>query len=572
MNIKDVINFSRDILKNDERFKDIDTSENSAFYNIVLLPYAALMKPIFDLNDYTAKTLSYNNVSELTETQLDNLGKSVFAPLRRTDSLTTVEVNIYLSIASGSIEPLVVNTTDVFRTNQNQTFNPIKDYLFIYDTLPIVNGKRVATIVVAANQSYGKISENSITSASTLHPQLSFITNNRPSSTPISKETNEEYFDTIQRSFTTRNNLNLESLATNFKLSYPNITDIFATGYGDPEMQRDIAIAGKAWSGHFGGKTDVFVKSAIYPTSFQCTATRTPSSDGYYFYVKRYKGFDWKGIDGTNPSPQALMPWTKITLSDLPGATDLPITPIILFDWTNTTIGSVEFAKRIDGEVNYTVEVLPDPVDKFYGKNFRYSPYEQLKITVKTTTALSSTLACSLAYFTVPEIESYQDNASAENQRVLCNDILFKSFVPVEVRELVISYDNKYSVDEESWKTKIANQINSWNSNEPIRLVSLLKDFTAPVRVDEIWKDTPTGSIFPYDIDSTGQVIGTNVVVSDDYPCYAKMLMNQIDGSINVYVSTRQIYPLVKFGLSSTYRTCRYFIDRSNIKFIKGSW
>ena len=577
MEIKDVVNTSIAVLKGDSRFSDIDMSESSAFYNTFILPFSVLVKSVFDVNEYTRQLTTFSNPSELTEEQLNNLAKLVFAPARRTNSLCSVEVKVYLNYKAGTIEPLVISESDTFYSGQD-SFKPIKEYLFVYELLPVetINSVqyRVASIIVKSETTNSKVAINTITSGSVLHPELAFIKNDAASTNPVLAETNEEYFQTIQNSLSERNLTSIESIATFLKDAYPTITDIFVTGYGDPEMQRDIAVAGRNWSGHFGGKSDVYVKSPFTNVTYTCTATKLPTNDGYYFIFKRYKGFDWLSQDTSNPNPNALLPWTEISLSDLPGASALPITPLIEINWDATTIGSLnktKFVVKDNGEYDYIIEILPDS----YGKNYRYSPYEQLKISIKTTQLDGTSPTINFNYKTQMDLVSIQNSLAATQSRNICNDILAKAFIPVRVQELKIVYDQNYSVDTSSWQAILAERINNWNTNTPIRFNDLLKDFPAPVRLSEVWQDGPTDLDFPYILDANGLVSSKRQSYdwnNPTHPCYAKMVMDNIDGTTSCYVSTRQINPLTSLGLSATYRTCRYNVDLSDIQIIPRSW
>jgi hypothetical protein len=570
MNSTDIIKFSLDILQADPRFSDIDMSESSAFYNMVILPFSVLAKPLFDINATTLRSMQLENMSS---SQLDEFAKLFFIT-RRTQSLTNISIQIYLNNVAGVVEPLVVSTTDEFRTSQNAVFYPIQNYLFTYELLPTVVlagiTYRVATIICSSSLSLTPVAPNSIKTTSISHPQLNSVNNLQSSSVPLSAETDAEFIQSIKKSLTNRNAVGPDSIYTILKTAYPNITDCLSIGYGDPEMQRDIAVAAKSWSGHFGGMTDIYIRTESIPTTFTTTATRNADSTGYTFTLRRYKGFDWNAVDTALPGAQSLLPWTK-----LQSANPLPIMPVISFDWMNSTITNTTFKTKVNGEVDYIVEVLPDPVEKAYGKNYRYSIYESLRITVLTTSAINATEVITLNYNTLNSFEDIQTFIGSD-ARVITSVNLIKSFIPIQVKQLVIVYDQNYYVNEQLWATNIANMINGWSLQEPIRLSTLLKDFDAPVRISELWADpvvVPTNTLssnLPYLFDSTGEITG--VQTSTSYPCFAKMVVDNIDGSSNCYLSTRQIYPKIKNGLSATYRTCRYFINPTDITFIKGSW
>jgi hypothetical protein len=563
MNGTDFIKFAIDTLKADPNYSDIDMSESSAFYNMVILPFTVLSKPIYDMNE---ANLSALKLESMTDTQMDDYA-SMFFVKRRTENLLTLEISIYLTNTATATEPLIVSTTDQFRTGSNQVFSPIQDYIFAYNVLPTVtvNGTiyKVATIVTSSANNYSQVAEGSIKTSSLLHPLIQFVTNTKSSSSPLTSETNTEFINTIQKAIAQRNNTTSDSLYTNLKLAFPQITDCLSIGHSDPEMQRDIAVAGKTWSGHFGGMTDIYIRTPLTPVT--ATISATDIGNGYKFKIQRYKGYDWSATDNASPNPLSLTPWILLQTND-----PLPITPVVLIDWTGTSISNTTITLDTNGYPKYSIKVLPDPLEKSYGKNYRYSPYENIEITIYTDLNPGGNQTVTLKYYTLSNIEEIQSFVNSSANRVLCANNLVKSFIPVEIKSLNITYDSRYTVNETQWKTTIANLINNWSLPEPIRLTTLLKDFPAPTRIDEIWYDSNANNL-PYTTDVNGIITGTNGSTGA-YPCYATMLLENIDGSHQYYLSTRQLYPLVSNGISTSYRTCRYFIDPTNISFIKGSW
>lgn len=565
MNGTDFIKFAIDTLKADPNYSDIDMSESSAFYNLVILPFSVLVKPVMDLNQSNLNALKLDTMSVA---QMDDYAATFFVK-RRTENLLTLEVSIYLTNTASPTEPLVISTNDQFRTSQNQVFTPIQDYVFAYNVLPTVtiNGTiyKVATIITSSSNNYIQVTEGSVKTSSLLHPLVQFVTNTKSSSSPLSAETNAEFITTIQKAISQRNNTTSDSLYTNLKLAFPQITDCLSLGHSDPEMQRDIAVAGKTWSGHFGGMTDIYVRTPLTPVTTTITGNKNVTNNGYTFKIQRYKGYDWSATDNSSPNPLSLTPWILLQTND-----PLPTTPILMLDWNGTSISNTTIALDTNGYPKYKIEVLPDPLENSYGKNYRYSPYENIQITIYTDTTPALTESVTLKYYTLSNIEEIQAFVNSSANRVLCANNLVKSFIPVEIKDLNITYDSRYTVNETQWKTTIANIINNWSLPEPIRLTTLLKDFPAPTRIDEIWYDYNANNL-PYTIDVNGIITATNVSTGE-YPCYATMLLENIDGSHQYYLSTRQLYPLVSNGISTSYRTCRYFINSTNISFTKGNW
>ncbi len=580
MNGQDFINFAQSTLATDSRFADVDMSPSSAFYNLVLLPFSLLSKPVFDLHDNMVNSMS---LSQMSGTQLDDFA-TMFFVTRPTQTYVTVQIQIYLPIQSSSgVEPLTVQTTDEFRTSQNSVFYPVQDYIFAYGSLPtttiVVGGGSLggistvvycATILASSTSANSQVLANSITSTSLTYT-LGILGVNNPSasSVPLPAETDSEFKATIQNTLTLRNNINPSSIITNLTNAFP-----FATfqpiGYGDPEMQRDIAVAAQYWSGHFGGMTDIYVNAQLVPAIFSPTpanVTLLPGNIGYQFEMQAYKGFDWSALDTSTPNSLQLLPWTLLDSSNL------PTLPLVLLDSVSISNSNISITNDVDGRPKYKIEVYPDPGLSSFGKNYRYSQYENLLVKIYCTASsgtLPSNPTITLNYQTLPSIADMQAFINNDNNRVMCSNTLVKSFIPIQIEKLEIVYDKNYTIDIPTWTTKIVNLINNWSTNAPIAFSTLLEGFPAPYRQDEIYVDN--GSNFPYTFDSNGLVTGLNQSTTS-YPCYALIRANNIDGTYQVYVSTNKIAPrYTTAGLSSSYRTCRYVIEPSAVTFTTGSW
>ncbi len=151
MNFTDVINTMKAVLSADPRFVDMDMSESSVFYNTIILPNAILAKNTFDINESIKNNLQITNYENLSKEEMDLLAENFFVT-RRSSQNTVLEIKLYFNnpAIGGTVDLIQINTTDIFKTSSNQSFNPISNYIFTYSTLPIesFNGTnyRAATI------------------------------------------------------------------------------------------------------------------------------------------------------------------------------------------------------------------------------------------------------------------------------------------------------------------------------------------------------------------------------------------------------------------------------------------
>lgn len=379
MNGQDFVNFAINTLNADsqKRFADVDMSESSAFYNLVLLPFSILSKPVFDLHDSMVNSMS---LDALSGSQLDDFG-SMFFVSRPTKSYVTLQIQIYLPITSDSVEPLTVQTSDEFRTKQNVIFYPVQDYIFAYNALPNISlvdnagnstTYKVATILTSSTIATSQVLANSITSTSLIYQLVPKVNNIFPSSLPLAAQTDSEYKTTIREALSLRNNVNPASIISNFSKAFP-FASFQPIGYGDPEMQRDIAVAGQYWSGHFGGMTDIYATAQLVPATYISVTTTGIDVDGHYvsFTMQAYKGFDWAGIDISEPSPNQLLPWTQIETSGI-----IPSLPVVLIDSIQLSDNGNNVDVLLDASGNQKIKIIPQD------KNYRFSQYEILEVRV----------------------------------------------------------------------------------------------------------------------------------------------------------------------------------------------
>lgn len=571
METSDIRQFFIAALQSDLNLKDLDTSQDSNFDDLVTKPHVLFSKAIFDELENYKKTISLADRASMTDAQLDALASKFFVQ-RRTSSSLAIEVTIYLNQTNNGV--LQILTTDFFRTSDSISFNPVQNYIFVPSALPVVNELYVATITVVSNNATRKVNANEITSYTINHPALVNVVNLRASTPPILAETNDELNTKINNSLFTKNLINRPSIYNALTTAFINdVVSVYSVGYGDPEMQRDIVPTGQAWSFHVGGTLDIFVRTSLKPVTITTRASRV-SGNIYRIFLKRYKGYDANGTDSSNPHPGLLYKWEKVALPDnsMPDISNLPELPLVYPDMVsyNFRVGLLTKSYlEIDPVTQeYKIEILP-----LNSKHLRFSIYEQLEIRFYMTQDAGDTPVVTLPYYTVNTIEAIQDYVSNPQTLFHCADTVVKSFIPIEIRDFTIKYDKKYSLDTATLTTKLCAIINNWNNPEHIRMSTLLSNVPVPVRIGEIGDDFAGLT----DIFNPDGYISTSPsqMDADTYnklPTYIEVVQHNIDGSIYHFVSTDQICAIEKPHLSATRRTVKYFIQPENIHFIPSSW
>lgn len=541
MDNQDIAIYAIEALKNDSRFSDVDMTPESAFYNLNILPFTILCKPVNDLKNYI---LNSYDLDTMTEDQLDTHLANMFVT-RSGNSSSIVEVLIYLKNTADIVEPLTTFTTDEYRTDDNKVFYPIRDYVIAYGTLPVdASGNyRIASIMAINTNTTTAIAKGTIKNTTFSHPQFDHVTNISSSSIPKSKESNADYIKTAKAALSVRNNSNRLSITTNLKNDFPSIIDLSVITSNSPEMQRDIAVAAKNWSGHFGGMCDIYLKTPLVKKTFTCVGTKNSTNTGYFITLQKYQGVD---IGNSSIIPTA--PWSLISGS-------VPDLPLLYLDMANTSVTGTTIT-------DYSIDILPE---KTYGKNYRFSQYESIKLNFITSDVSTDTKNVTISYYTLGDIESIQSYIGSDDDSCTNSNNLVKSFIPVVIDELYIKYDSNYTINESVTIQAIADKINNWTLNEPIKFGTLFKELSCPVFVSEQWD---TGKI-PWNTGANGIVTTSNS--NTPSTTYGKMTIHRIDGTRSSYISTSKLYPLEQsIGLSQSFKTCRYFIDTTNIHLIKG--
>ena len=290
MNGNEFLEYAIANLKANPDYEDVDMSSTSAFYNMTILPFALMGKPVNDMVSNLFETFKLENLSEA---QLDDVASITFAE-RRKNTVSAVGITLTFKNVFEPAEPIMIYTSDEFKTKNGEIFYPIQNYIHRYETLPISSDGQYRTLNINATSSDTKkqVAAGNIASSSFLHPLLVSVSNTQASSKPLDKETNAEFITRIQRSLGERSLSKAGNIAAFIHRNFPSYSDVSVIQSGDREMQRDIAVASRAWSGHMGGMVDVYLKGPLMPATYTTKATRVPG--GYQFSMRRYKGFAWE--------------------------------------------------------------------------------------------------------------------------------------------------------------------------------------------------------------------------------------------------------------------------------------
>lgn len=211
-------------------------SPGSALRDLFVSPLVMLLEPLRAEIDFLRKQRSINDVTTLTEDELDAILENVFA-LRKDGTYSLAVVRLYFSTARAfSVDGSVIFSTDAgveflpqqplnFLANQfNRTGN------LYYVDVPV----RSVLASAGSNVAIGEIRfvrniEGVVR-----------VTNLAPSTGGVTRETNDEFAVRAERAISERSLNTQRGVETSIRNTFEDIVSVDVVGYGDPEMQRDI--------------------------------------------------------------------------------------------------------------------------------------------------------------------------------------------------------------------------------------------------------------------------------------------------------------------------------------------
>jgi hypothetical protein len=250
---------------------EIDTSDGTAFADLVIKPVSTILQPLVDEAIRIADSQSLLNASTMSESDLDALVANYFIN-RRAGSRAFGSVRIYFRVPTAFTIPIgtpfqtedgvrFVASTTVTISEVQMGLQP--DGSFYVMDVPIQAESAGTT---------GNVDANTITVFTTLGTQVVRVTNPDATTSGTSTETNEELAERAALAITVRDLVTEPGIITVMLEEFPQIVSLQTFGFGDDEMERDILtseddmqlgdleIIDPADGVHIGGKVDIITK------------------------------------------------------------------------------------------------------------------------------------------------------------------------------------------------------------------------------------------------------------------------------------------------------------------------
>lgn len=551
MDTKDTLDILRKRLQ-DAGFTDYDLSDDSVLMDITAKVFAILSAPLEAQMDIIEMGQSITNYDKMTADQMDSLIANVFLK-RREGAYAKTIVSVYFTAEVD----MTISATDVyFYTKSGLKFYPQSDYSFykhqmMPETLLGTTYYRYDVPCIAEKRgSAYEVGENTILYSSMAVPYLSHVNNKNAATGGVTEEDNTALKTSAERAIATRDNVMKDSIWTVFMQKYGDLLDIHTVGYLDEEMQRDVARVSWCFYGHRGGMADVYVKTSPRNVTEKCIAVPPDTDESSVEFTDIDEEvfcntvyFDQDAYDDAEANGELYIIRSRGDVR-------------VDYDWvpyaTAFTQGSIN--NYIPCPVVYGLTFkyehgdIPILAVRSHNKHHTYSTREAVDYYVQLSEYMNETITAE--YFRNESIENYQKDIVDPTSRPIVADILFKNFIPIVIDKLKITYVNTGTgtVVKKDVEDTIKNYLFNYTGTYPIYISEIIQLVV-----------NKTGIVLPeIGVRDTSPDITPDTIA--DTPFYIEYTQHNIDGSKITTKSTRVLAAVENDLLSSSCRTCRYYL------------
>lgn len=223
-----------------ENFPDIDIRSGTAFRDMLITPQSYIIQPFRDEVNIIKRNLSLQNYSLMLEDEMDMLVANVFVS-RREGSNSTGTMRLY----TDSPQDIQVTTDVIFATSEGLSFSPDKDYYITAEEIELnTDGVLYYYDIQAVAADSGieyNVDADTIIYSSNLPDGIIKINNPYAFAEGVDEDTNEELYSRAKYSISVRDLVSKRSIIGTLYENISSIVEVFVVGFGDEEMQRDVA-------------------------------------------------------------------------------------------------------------------------------------------------------------------------------------------------------------------------------------------------------------------------------------------------------------------------------------------
>ena len=281
INVLDLKEMLRSFITNEFRKNHalVDASPESPVANLIINPLVDIFTPLLAIISEVENSNDLTKANEMSVDKLNQIGFGNYFVERHSGD--AAETTVTLSFTNLPLDQNLVIPLGVefqtsaglkFQTISNQTFTPLEvksKYNPYYLTYDIDVPVRAAAFGSQYNVAEGQIN----TISNKFNKNIQVVKNRTAAIGGSDEESNIDYAARIRDSYLARNigtNMGYKSYLFN---TYPEVEDIYVSGYRDKYMIRDVALiknpaTGRETMEHMGGKVDLYIKGFSYGTRY----------------------------------------------------------------------------------------------------------------------------------------------------------------------------------------------------------------------------------------------------------------------------------------------------------------
>jgi hypothetical protein len=250
---------------------DLNTRPGTALRRTLIAPFTLMTQPFLRELRLLEQRLSFADIENLSEDDLDRLASNIFAT-RRQGAQATGSVRLFFREAV----TFAIGTTAVFHSKGGVLFSPIAQTTITAGAMRLnSDGDRYYVDIPAIASSPGtdgNVDQGDIITIEDGPTDVVEVTNPAPFVGGLGRETNAQFFARLPIAITTRVIESEPGIQQVIFDNFPQVTTIQPIGFGDPEMDRDILTGqglmlggidyGDVAEVHIGGHTDVYIRTS----------------------------------------------------------------------------------------------------------------------------------------------------------------------------------------------------------------------------------------------------------------------------------------------------------------------
>lgn len=258
-----------------EKYPNLDITENSAFDDILIKPSVALLTPVFEKMNTMEMIQNLDNAEYMSEEELDDVGEGNYFVKRKQGSRATTTLTLSFANQTGD-QQIVVPGGITFQTTDGLQFQSVARVVITVEDLPSYynsyTGYYDVPVSVEATDvgTDYNVNAETITVCSTLfNTNLISVTNLSAVTNGTNKATNVEYAEQIRNFYISRQIGTEEGYIAFILENFDEVKGVYVSGYGDEFMQRDLmtfydSSTSTTYQKHIGGAVDLYIKGCTY--------------------------------------------------------------------------------------------------------------------------------------------------------------------------------------------------------------------------------------------------------------------------------------------------------------------